>query len=57
MYCSDIIYIDILQFNGVGYREIVTIEGWDTNHFYLGADDAPKAWMSLPKPYKEDSEE
>ena len=26
---------------------------WETDHFYLDADEAPKAWMSLPEPYKE----
>ena len=29
---------------------------WKTDNFYLDADDSPKAWMPLPKPYREDGE-
>lgn len=25
---------------------------WETEHFYLDPDDAPKAWMPLPEPWK-----
>ena len=25
---------------------------WETDQFYLDADEAPKAWMPLPEPYK-----
>lgn len=27
---------------------------WATEHFYLDVEDAPKAWMPLPEPYRED---
>ncbi len=38
----------------VPYLASVNDEGqWETDHFYLDADDAPKAWMQLPEPYKE----
>lgn len=29
---------------------------WETEHFYLDVEDAPKAWMPLPKPYKGETE-
>lgn len=38
----------------VPYLARVNDEGqWETDHFYLDADEAPKAWMQLPEPYKE----
>lgn len=38
----------------VPYLASVNSEGqWETEHFYLDADDAPKAWMPLPEPYRE----
>lgn len=30
---------------------------WETDQFYLDADDTPKAWMPLPEPYKERKDE
>ena len=41
----------------VPYLASVNDEGqWKTEHFYLDADEAPKAWMPLPEPYKEEQE-
>ena len=41
----------------VPYLASVNEEGqWETDQFYLDADDAPKAWMQLPEPYKEEKE-
>ena len=41
----------------VPYLASVNDEGqWKTDNFYLDADDSPKVWMPLPKPYREDSE-
>lgn len=30
---------------------------WETNDFYVGIENTPKAWMPLPKPYKPPKEE
>lgn len=39
----------------VPYLARVNGEGqWETDHFYLDADDAPKAWMPLPEPARWD---
>lgn len=38
----------------VPYLASVNDEGqWETEYFYLDADDAPKAWMPLPEHYRE----
>lgn len=36
------------------YLASVDDEGqWATDHFFLDANEAPKVWMPLPKPYRE----
>lgn len=43
----------VYLWDNVPYIASVNGEGqWDTEYFCVGVEDAPKAWMSLPKPYK-----
>lgn len=44
----------VYLWDNVPYLASVDDKGrWETERFYLDADDTPKAWMPLPKPYAE----
>ena len=43
----------VYLWDDVPHLASVNSEGqWETDQFYLDADDTPKAWMPLPKPWK-----
>lgn len=43
----------VYLWGNVPHLASVNSEGqWETDQFYLDADDTPKAWMPLPEPWK-----
>lgn len=45
----------VYLWDNVPYIASMNGEGqWETEDFYLDVEDAPKAWIPLPKPYKEE---
>ena len=48
----------VYLWGNVPHLASVNSEGqWETDQFYLDADDTPKAWMPLPKPWKGDEKD
>ena len=47
----------VYLWGNVPHLASVNSEGqWETDQFYLDADDTPKAWMPLPEPWKGEEE-